>query len=211
MLKVSEVTKKYNAQTILHCLSFSVKPGERVALTAPSGTGKTTLMSILAGIDRDFSGAVTLNCKKRGIMFQEPGLFWYKTVRENILYPLEMDKRPLNSQIQERYLQWLGVTGLARYEGHYPHEISRGMKQKTALVRALILNPDFLLMDEPFSAMDKESVQSIVNHIHSACPGITLVAASHSLEGSLEFFDKVLVAAATPISMFETRNLRQAC
>ncbi|ACN15749.1 SsuB [Desulforapulum autotrophicum HRM2] len=203
MLKVSEVTKKWNDQTILHCLSFSVKQGERVALTAPSGTGKTTLISILAGIDKEFSGTVALKCKKRGVVFQEPGLFWYKTVGQNILYPLELEKLPLDRQIQERYRLWLCVTGLGKYEDHYPHEISRGMKQKTALVRALILNPDFLLMDEPFSAMDKASVTSIVNHIHSSCPGITLVAASHTLEGSLDFFDKVLVAEKTPITKFE--------
>ena len=209
MLKVSDLTKKFNDQTVLHRLSFSVKRGERAALSAPSGSGKSTLISILAGIDRDFSGKVTTNYIKKGVVFQEPGLFWYKTLRENILYPLELCRIPLKNEIEGNYQRWLSVTGLTPYEQHYPHQISRGMKQKGALIRALILNPDFLLMDEPFSAMDKASVLAIVDHIHSSCPDLTMVVASHTLEWTLDLYDRILTAEETPISMLASKNIGQ--
>lgn len=209
MLKVSDITKKFNDQTVLDRLSFSVKRGERIALTAPSGSGKTTLISILAGIDRDFSGKVTFNHKKKGVVFQEPGLFWYKTLRENILYPLELGRVPLCNEVKENYQRWLWVTGLTPHELYYPHQISRGMKQKGALVRALILNPDLLLMDEPFSAMDKTSVRSIVDHIRSSCPDLTMIVATHALDWSLNFYSRILTAEKTPISTFESKTIGQ--
>nr|NJM01909.1 ATP-binding cassette domain-containing protein [Desulfobacula sp.] len=180
-----------------------MKIGENVTLMAPSGYGKTTLMGILAGIDTDFLGMVTTKALQQGIVFQEPGLFWYKTVKENILYSLKTQKIPWCRDKQQHYQEWMAVTGLAGFENHYPHEISRGMKQKSAIIRAFLAHPDLVFMDEPFSAIDKASTQEIIDHIHAEYPETTLVVASHSLGEAARFSDRVLTATHTPISGFE--------
>ncbi len=210
MLHAVEITKKFNGRTILDGLNLKVETGERVCLQAPSGAGKTTLMTILAGIDTDFSGRVTDHFEKRGVVFQDPGLFWYKTVRENILYGLDLQAIPWSDQVEKRYHHWLAITGLGGCEHHYPHEISRGMKHKSAIVRTLLTGPDLVLMDEPFSAMDKESIQAIVGKINEFYPDLTLVVASHRMDGCLDFFHRVLEGTATPLSRFEPAK-RQTC
>jgi len=203
VLRATGITKKFNRQTIIDNLSFSVEQGETVTLMAPSGSGKTTLISILAGIDRDFSGTVAAQTRHPGVVFQEPGLFWYKTVRENIVYPLGLKKIPWCAKTEARYREWMDVTGLAGFEGHYPHEISRGMKQKSAIIRTLLYNPDLVFMDEPFSSMDQASARAIVDHIHALHPRITLVLASHSLSQATGFSDRVFEVTRTPMSGFE--------
>ncbi len=203
MLRANRITKIFNRQTIIDDLSFSVEPGETVTLMAPSGSGKTTLISVLAGIDPDFSGTVETGTRQQGVVFQDPGLFWYKTVQENIAYPLGLRKIPWCRNMEARCREWMAVTGLAGFEGHYPHEISRGMKQKCAIIRTFLCNPDLVFMDEPFSSMDQASARLIIDHIHALHPHITLVLASHSLNQATGFSDRVFQVTQTPISVFE--------
>ncbi|MBI9088730.1 MAG: ATP-binding cassette domain-containing protein [Desulfobacterium sp.] len=203
MLKATRITKIFNRQTIIDNLSFSVETGETVTLMAPSGSGKTTLISILAGIDREFSGAVTITGHRPGVVFQDPGLFWYKTVKENIVYPLGLKKIAWCSKMEARYREWIAAAGLAGFEDHYPHQISRGMKQKSAIIRTFLCNPDLVFMDEPFSAMDQASARSIVDHIRILHPHITLVLASHSLGQATGFSNRVFEVTKTPMSVFE--------
>ena len=94
VLKAINITKQIDHRIIIKGLSLAVKPGEKITLMAPSGYGKSTLMGILGGIDRNFSGTVETSARKRGLVFQEPGLFSYKTIRENIEYPLWIKKIP---------------------------------------------------------------------------------------------------------------------
>ncbi|MCP4115029.1 MAG: ATP-binding cassette domain-containing protein [Desulfobacteraceae bacterium] len=203
MLRATGITKKYNRRTIIDNLSFSVEKGETVTLMAPSGSGKTTLFAILAGIDRDFSGTVATRTRNTGVVFQDPGLFWYKTVQENIAYPLGINKIPWCSKTEARYREWMAVTGLAGFEGHYPHEISRGMKQKSAIIRTFLCNPELVFMDEPFSSMDQASARSIVDHIHALHPRTTLVLASHSSSQAAGFSGRVFEVTATPMAGFK--------
>lgn len=203
MLRATGITKKFNRQTIIDNLSFSVEPGETVTLMAPSGSGKTTLIAILAGIDRKFSGTVTTAAQHPGVVFQDPGLFWYKTVKENIVYPLGLKKIAWSSKREARYREWMAATGLAGFEDYYPHQISRGMKQKCAIIRTFLCNPDLVFMDEPFSSMDRDSTRSIVDHIRTLHPHITLVLASHSLSQATRFSSRVFEVTKTPISGFK--------
>ncbi len=203
MLKATSITKIFNRQTIIDNLSFSVEPEETVTLMAPSGSGKTTLISILAGIDRKFSGTVTTASQHPGVVFQEPGLFWYKTVKENIVYPLGLKKIARCSKMEERYRGWMAATGLAGFEDYYPHQISRGMKQKSSIIRTFLCNPDLVFMDEPFSSMDRESARLIIDHIRTLHPHITLVLASHRLSQATGFSNRVFGVTKTPISVFE--------
>lgn len=203
MLRATRITKIFNRQIIIDNLSFSVEPGETVTLMAPSGSGKTTLISLLAGIDPDFSGTVETDTRQQGVVFQEPGLFWYKTVKENIAYPLGLKKIPWSGNMEARYREWMAVTGLAGFEGYYPHEISRGMKQKCAIIRTFLCNPDLVFMDEPFSSMDQASARLIFDHIHALHSHITLVLASHSLSQATGFSDRVFQVTQTPISVFK--------
>jgi len=203
VLKAINITKQIDHRIIIKGLSLSVKPGEKVTLMAPSGYGKTTLMGILGGIDRNFSGTVETSALKRGVVFQEPGLFSHKTVRENIEYPLRIKKIPWCSKTENLFQEWMDVTSLKGFEDYYPHEISRGMKQKSAIVRTFLFDPDLLFMDEPFSSIDKESANRIIAHINANYPDLTLVVASHSLGLAEAFSDRILTAEESPIACFK--------
>lgn len=182
MLKVRNLNKHYKNQVVIHDLSFAIGPGARVCIFAPSGAGKTTLIHILSGLDEAFTGMVETTARRRCTVFQDPGLFWYKTVAENIRYPLSLTRMPFEGEIRERYREWLAVTGLSAAEHRYPYQISGGMKQKTALVRAFLPHPDLVLLDEAFSWMDLESKQAIMAHIQSRYPETTLLMATHGLD-----------------------------
>lgn len=182
MLKVRNLNKHYKNQVVIHDLSFSIRPGARVCIFAPSGAGKTTLIHILSGLDEAFTGMVETTARQRCTVFQDPGLFWYKTVAENIRYPLSLNRIPIGGEIRERYREWMAVTGLSAAEHRYPYQISGGMKQKTALVRAFLPHPDLVLLDEAFSWMDLESKQAIMAHIQSRYPETSLLMATHGLD-----------------------------
>ncbi len=179
MLTVSNLTKIMADRIIIEDLSFRVRPGEKRCLFAPSGAGKSTLIRILSGLDQQFSGCLSVNARCRTTVFQEPGLFWYKTVAENILYPLKLNHIALNKKILRRYEDWMALTKLKEFESYYPYEISGGMKQKVAIVRAFLPGPDLILMDEPFKSMDMAVRREITAHIREARPDVTFLLVTH--------------------------------
>lgn len=182
MLTVKNLTKTYHGRDIIQNLSFSLSPGDRTGIVAPSGAGKTTLIHILAGLDDSFSGSIKSSAHLRCTCFQEPGLFSHKTVGENIRYPLTLKRIPFEGDVDIRYRKWLSITGLESSEHLFPCQISGGMKQKTALVRTFLLNPDLVLLDEPFAWMDISSKKAIIRHIKTDYPNTTLFIATHSMD-----------------------------
>ncbi|MBO5213690.1 MAG: amino acid ABC transporter ATP-binding protein [Clostridia bacterium] len=175
MIVVKNLSKSFGTHPVLENLSFSVSPGERVLISAPSGGGKTTLLRILCGLESADSGTV------QGILpgsvayqFQEPRLFPQLTALENITCI-----HPDPESARQTALLWLEKLGLAEAAHQYPHELSGGMKQRVALARALSADRPILFLDEPFTALDPELKDAVRNTVLAACEGKTLFLVSH--------------------------------
>lgn len=184
ILVVDGLTKRFGTAgpPVIDNLSFVIPRGGRVALFAPTGSGKSTLINILTGLERADSGTFTLAARRPATVFQEPRLLPHMTVEENILLPIRMRRTPLSPALLARYEDWLAVCDLAAYTQHYPYQLSGGMKQKVALIRGFLTEPDFVMLDEPFKSLDGRAKQHIVRHILAAYPGISLLFVTHAIE-----------------------------
>jgi NitT/TauT family transport system ATP-binding protein len=208
-VELDNVSKFYDAGRRLHALhevSFGVGEGEFVSIVGPSGCGKSTLLKIIAGLDKPTSGAVKFKGgpidgphSKISLVFQAFGLFPWRTVLENVEYGLEMQKVPK----QERRSQardYLAMVGLGGYEHMYPKQLSGGMRQRVGIARALAVEPEVVLMDEAFSAIDEvtaEVLRDEVAQIHKQT-GKTFVLVTHNLSEAIELADKVVVLSSRP-------------
>lgn len=208
-VELDNVTKFYDAQERLHALhevSFDIERGEFVSIVGPSGCGKSTLLKIMAGLDDPSSGEVRLQGgpvrgphSKISMVFQAFGLFPWRTVLENVSYGLEM--RKTSKEEREGIAgQYLDMVGLGGYEQMYPKQLSGGMKQRVGIARALAVEPEVVLMDEAFSAIDEvtaEILREEVTEIHEQT-GKTFVLVTHNLSEALELSDKVVVLSSRP-------------
>lgn len=182
ILSVTNVTKRFGPRTIIHNLSFTIEQGNRVTIFAPSGSGKTTLINILSNLDKNFEGTFRLHARNPSTIFQEPRLFSYMTVRENLFFPLHVQKIPMTSRMIEHYEQWLDICDLRDHLQHYPYQISGGMKQKVSLIRSFMTDPDFVMMDEPFKSIDIASKNRMIRHIIQSYPSTTILLVTHNLD-----------------------------
>jgi NitT/TauT family transport system ATP-binding protein len=208
-VEIDNVSKFYDAERRLHALhevSFDVGHGEFVSIVGPSGCGKSTLLKIIAGLDHPTSGVVKFRGgpirgphRKISMVFQAFGLFPWRTVLENTEYGLEMLRVPK----EERHRlarDYLGMVGLAGYEHMYPKQLSGGMRQRVGIARALAVEPEVVLMDEAFSAIDEvtaEVLREEVADIHKQT-GKTFVLVTHNLAEAIELADKVVVLSSRP-------------
>jgi NitT/TauT family transport system ATP-binding protein len=208
-LELDNVSKFYGAERKLHALhevSFGIGIGEFVSIVGPSGCGKSTLLKIIAGLDRPSSEEVRFKggavCGPHGrisMVFQAFGLFPWRTVLENVEYGLEMQRVPKDERrsLSEEYLEMVGLTG---YEHMYPKQLSGGMRQRVGIARALAVEPEVVLMDEAFSAIDEvtaEVLREEVADIHKQT-GKTFVLVTHNLSEAIELADKVVVLSSRP-------------
>jgi NitT/TauT family transport system ATP-binding protein len=187
-------------------VSFSVEAGEFVCVLGPSGCGKSTLLNVIAGLERPTQGEVRMDGapvlapgRDRVVIFQEAALFPWLTVRGNMefgLRLLSLSARERERRVEE-YLQLVGMRGFERV---YIHEISGGMKQRVALARALALNPQVLLMDEPFAALDAQSRDTLHAELQSiwAQTGTTILFVTHNVREALVLGTRVLLMSARP-------------
>ena len=208
-VELDNVTKFYDAQEKLHALhevSFGIERGEFVSIVGPSGCGKSTLLKIMAGLDLPSSGEVRFQGgpvrgphSKISMVFQAFGLFPWRTVLENVEYGLEMRKTAKKERV-EISTQYVDMVGLGGYEHMYPKQLSGGMKQRVGIARALAVNPEVVLMDEAFSAIDEVTADVLreeVSEIHKEL-GKTFVLVTHNLSEALELSDKVVVLSSRP-------------
>jgi len=196
----------------LEDVSFEVARGEFVCLIGPSGCGKSTLLRIAAGLLAPSCGEILLEGqavrspqKRVGLVFQQPALLPWRTVRDNIALPLEMMKLPLSS-IETRTADLLALVGLTGFEQEYPIHLSGGMAQRTALARALAQNPEVLLLDEPFGALDaltRERMAAELLRIWERDQR-TVLMVTHSVEEAALLADRVIVLSARPGHVVET-------
>lgn len=207
-LETRGLSKHYQIP-VLEKLDLTVQPGEFLCLLGPNGCGKTTLLRVLSGLERPDAGAVLVDGEpvdllarhlhKIGVVFQEPRLLPWKSVQDNIrlcLKPLGVTGNRAAVRAQE-YLNLVGLHGFGRY---YPARLSGGMQQRASIARALAVEAEILLMDEPFSALDPENrriMQAEVVKIWRAT-GKTIIFVTHSIEESLNIGTRVVLLTARP-------------
>jgi NitT/TauT family transport system ATP-binding protein len=186
--------------------SFAVKSGEFVSLLGPSGCGKSTLLMMIAGLERPSEGTLAVAGKpmtapraENGIMFQDPTLLPWKSALDNVLFPFRAMNRPVGPYM-ERAKALLDEVGLAGFHNHKPRQLSGGMRQRVAICRALVFEPQLLLMDEPFSALDaitrdemNLALMKIWEEHHR-----TAVFVTHSIREAVYLSDRVLVMSQRP-------------
>jgi NitT/TauT family transport system ATP-binding protein len=190
----------------LRDISLQVEEGEFVAIVGASGCGKTTFLRILDGLIEKTAGEVWLDGKEvsrpgpdRGFVFQSDSLFPWRTVLDNVLFGLEVQGKPRKESV-ERAMEYIKLVGLSGFERHYPHELSGGMRQRCNLARALTINPELLLMDEPFAALDaqtREIMQQELLRIWNA-DRKTVLFITHQIDEAIYLADRVFVFTVRP-------------
>jgi NitT/TauT family transport system ATP-binding protein len=182
MVSVTHMSKSFESQRVIDDLTFTIPAGARTALFAPSGAGKTTLIQILAGLQKPDEGMARVNVEHPVVLFQEPRLFPYMTVEENIFLPFKLRDRAVNNETLQAYDAWLSVCDLGEFRKHYPYQLSGGMKQKVSLVRGLLPHPSFIMMDEPFQSIGRQAKKVIIEHLLKSHPGLTVLLVTHDPE-----------------------------
>ena len=205
--------KRYGALSVFDGLELSVRDGESVCILGPSGCGKTTLLRAMHGLIPLDAGRVLIDgtpvtTPRRNVamVFQHFGLMPWKRVRQNVAYGVELAGLP-RDQVDERVARYIELVGLGGFERHYPHELSGGMQQRVGLARALAVEPDVLLMDEPFGSLDaqtrevlQDELLRIYQHGAAARAGTppAMVFITHSIEEAIAIGDRVVVLSERP-------------
>ena len=195
---------KISGEKVLDNISFKVNRGETVALVGRSGSGKTTLLRMIAGLENPNSGDIYIDGRrvndipaaKRGIgfVFQNYALFRYMTVFDNVAFGLELMKVP-KKEIKKRVMELLELTGLSGMEKRYPNQLSGGQRQRVAFARALAPNPQVLLLDEPFAAIDAKVRTELRTWLKEMVEklGITSIFVTHDQDEAVEVADEIII------------------
>jgi len=218
-IELNDIVKQFGTFRALRGVSLTVEDGEFIALLGPSGSGKTTLLRILAGLDFPDSGTlrfggesvdhVSARERQVGFVFQHYALFRHMTVFENVAFGLRVKprgQRPDESQIRRRVLELLRLVQLEPLAERYPSQLSGGQRQRVALARALAIEPRFLLLDEPFGALDakvRKELRRWLRRLHDDM-GLTSVFVTHDQEEALELADRVVVMSEGHIEQIGT-------
>lgn len=222
LIVVSNLTKEFaNEQAttpVLAGVSFAVERGHLAVIVGPSGCGKTTLLRILAGLECPDAGAVMIASRsvsgpspEKGLVFQEVALFPWLNVRRNIAFGLAIGGLP-PQEIEARVAHYIRLVGLEDWSEFYPHQLSGGMKQRVALARSLIVQPQVLLLDEPFGHLDshvRRLLQDELLQVLSATQTTALLV-THDVEEATYLADAVFVLSARPATVKQTYQITAA-
>ncbi|HWC04280.1 MAG TPA: ABC transporter ATP-binding protein [Methylomirabilota bacterium] len=207
---LADVTKEFVTErqrvVAVEGISLGIRPQEFACLLGPSGCGKSTVLNLVAGFEQPTRGEVTVGGKPvaapgpdRAVVFQEPALFPWLTVVDNITFGPKTQGQPptVYQPIAREYIELVGLTG---FEGHYPAQLSGGMKQRVGIARVLVLRPEVLLMDEPFGALDAQTrtlMQELLLRVWERAHQ-TVLFITHDVEEALLLADTVYVMTARP-------------
>ena len=209
-LLLDNVSKRFadgpDAIQAVEPMSIAIRSGDFVCLVGPSGCGKSTLLNIVAGFETPTTGVVTLDGRRiagpgpeRGVVFQQGALFNWMTVEENVAFGPRALGKPANVALDaaRRYLELVGLSTFAK---RYPYELSGGMQQRVGIARALANEPDVLLMDEPFAALDQQTRELLQEEIRTIWrnTGKTILWITHSIDEALFLATHVVVMTARP-------------
>ena len=207
VLELQDVTKVFYSKTqetvaVSH-MSFEVNEGEFVAIIGPSGCGKTTILSLICKLIEPTSGKIiTKNENAIGYMLQRDQLFEWRTIEKNVYLGLEIQHK-YNTETREYAQQLLKKYGLWEFRKHYPQEISGGMRQRAALIRTLATNPDLLLLDEPFSALDFQTRLDVCDDVYAIIKSEkkTALLVTHDISEAISLADRVVVLTERPATV----------
>lgn len=208
ILKVENLSKTFDVKKnpILENVSFATHRREFISVIGPSGCGKSTLIRLIAGLETIGSGNIYVNNKavqgpsvERGMVFQGYTLFPWLSVTENIMYGLlrqDMSK----VEAKDKALNWVNIVGLSKYKDAYPSQLSGGMKQRVAIARSLATQPEMLLMDEPFGALDAQTRAKMQAYLLQIWHNIdiSIMFITHDLEEAIYLSDRIIVLKANP-------------
>jgi NitT/TauT family transport system ATP-binding protein len=212
---VESASKHYGAVSVFEGLDLSIRDGETVCILGPSGCGKTTLLRAMHGLigldgGRILVDGTPVSRPRRNVamVFQHFGLMPWKRAHENVAYGVELAGLPPD-EVKERVARFISLVGLEGFERHYPYQLSGGMQQRVGLARALALEPDVLLMDEPFGSLDAQTREILQDELlriyqrgHSDAAGRkappAMVFITHSIEESIALGDRIVVLSARP-------------
>lgn len=213
ILEIKNLSKSFKGSSyeslVLEDINFTVNQGDFLCILGPSGCGKSTLLKQIACFDRADSGTILLNNKavtspelNRVMVFQEfDQLFQWKTVIENVSFPIRVkNKSTSKKESYEIANRYLSMVKLDSYENYYPHELSGGMKQRVAIARALSINPQILLMDEPFGSLDAQTrtvLQEMIVDIWEKT-NLTIIFVTHDIHEAILLSTKILVMDKNP-------------
>ena len=203
-IRIRNLHKHFGGLKAIEDVSIDIAEGTFFVIVGPSGCGKTTLLRILGGLEQVTSGAVDIADPGRGrpqisMVFQGDSIFPWMTVWDNAAYGLRM-RHAGKGEIESAVGHWLDLTGLTRFAHLYPHQLSGGMRQRVSIARAFANDPDILLMDEPFSALDEQNktiLQQELLRIWEADQK-TVVFITHSVDEAVTLGDKIMVMTASP-------------
>lgn len=209
LLSIKNVSLTYQTPddeiTAIKGLTFDCNEGDFISIIGPSGCGKTTILSMLAGILSPTDGEIIFNVNDNknndslGYMLQKDQLFPWRTIEKNIFLPLEI-KGILTAENKEYALSLLEKYGLIDFRKKYPSQLSGGMRQRVALIRTLVIKPELLLLDEPFSALDYQTRLAVCDDVYKIIKAEkkTAILVTHDLSEAISMSDKIIVLSARP-------------
>ncbi|HOA17645.1 MAG TPA: ABC transporter ATP-binding protein [Fervidobacterium sp.] len=202
LVKLENVSKHFEKLNIFNDLSFEIVAGQSVALLGPSGCGKTTLIRMIADLDDDYTGKISRNYRKIGYVFQEPRLIPWKSIYDNLRFVLEDD---------EKINEALKIMKLDGFQDYKPAKLSGGMRQRVNLARALLDEPDLLLLDEPFTSLDLHTKLSIIEDILDGRNQRTfsMIIVTHDVREALLMADRIILLSNKPTRILEELDVSQ--
>src|SRR5215467_11937650 len=212
-ITLTNVTKEFSLPggkplRVLENVSFEAPDRSFTSILGPSGCGKSTILNLIARIDNHSSGQISIEGDRIGFVFQQSRLLNWRTVVENVILPLEQQKfeREAVRKLAEKYLSLVGLTG---YENYYPLQLSGGMQQRVAIARALAIDPDILLMDEPFSGLDEITARKLRQELLRIWQetGKTILFVTHSISESIFLSQQILIVSPKPARIFKRATI----
>ncbi|WIF94188.1 ABC transporter ATP-binding protein [Caminicella sporogenes] len=220
VVEIQNLYKTYHTITeetlAISNLSLSVYKNEIVSIVGPSGCGKSTLLSLIAGLIKPSSGKIFINgievkkCdKKIGYMFQNDNLFEWRNIIKNVLIGLEVQNRLTKDKIAKAE-KLLEIYGLGDFKYHYPNQLSGGMRQRVALIRTLATEPELLLLDEPFSALDYQTRLRVADDVGTIIKKEkkTAILVTHDLAEAISMSDRVIVLSSRPAKIKSIHEIK---
>ncbi|MDD9266700.1 ABC transporter ATP-binding protein [Paenibacillus sp. GCM10023248] len=211
MIEIKGVSKTFvqrvgGSYKALDNITLTIRKGEFISILGPSGCGKSTVLNLVAGFDTQSEGTIEVNGKKvtgagadRVVVFQEHGLFPWLTVLDNVAFGLKQKGIPKKER-HERAMEQIKAVHLSRFADRYPHELSGGMKQRAAIARALAMDPEILLMDEPFAALDEQTRLILHKELEEIWMRTrkTILFITHNIREAVILSDRVVVMSTRP-------------
>lgn len=214
LIEFRSVTKRFQSSdgsihTAVENLDFAVHPGEFVAVVGPTGCGKSTILSLVSGLQLPSAGSLLVRGQdvqgipnNIGYVFQQDATLPWKTVLDNVALGLRF-RGVARAAAREKARHWVSKVGLAGFDDYYPHQLSGGMRKRVALAQTLVTEPEILLMDEPFGALDVHTRALMHDELLRVWAGVgcTVIFVTHDLEEAITVADRVVVMTASPATI----------